>query len=72
MTWATRNVGAGRIGIAILILFLYGMAMAALVVSAIPEGNRDAFALLLGGLNTALGGVVGFFFNVATRSRSAQ
>ena len=67
VTFATRNAGAGRIGIAILILFLYGMAMAALVGVSIPQSNRDAFALLLGGLNTALGGVVGYFFNISRR-----
>jgi len=67
MSWARRNMGAGRIGIAILIMFLYGMAMAALVITQLPEGNRDAFALLLGGLNTALGGVVGYFFNIGSR-----
>ncbi|OOW67106.1 hypothetical protein Xmar_07815 [Xanthomonas axonopodis pv. martyniicola] len=71
MTFATRNAGAGRIGIAILILFLYGMAMAALVGVSIPQSNRDAFALLLGGLNTALGGVVGYFFNISSRRPSS-
>ncbi|TMN18461.1 hypothetical protein [Pseudoxanthomonas sp. X-1] len=67
MSWAGRNAGAGRIGIAVLILFLYGMAMAALTGVTIPENNRDAFSLLLGGLNTALGGVVGYFFNITSR-----
>ena len=67
MTWATRNLGAGRVGIAVIILVMYGVAMTSLALNQIPEGNRDAFALLLGGLNTALGGVVGFFFNISTR-----
>lgn len=68
MTFASRNVGAARVGIATLILFMYGMAMAALIAAVIPAENRDAFALLLGGLNTALGGVVGYFFNIGRRS----
>ncbi|MXV11646.1 hypothetical protein DYQ93_11505 [Xanthomonas sp. LMG 8992] len=72
MSWARRNVGAGRIGIAVMILFLYGMAMAALVAVGIPENNRDAFSLLLGGLNTALGGVVGYFFNIAGRQHAGD
>ncbi|KRG47358.1 hypothetical protein P6166_04585 [Stenotrophomonas sp. HITSZ_GD] len=70
MSWATRNAGAGRIGIAVLILFMYGMAMAALITVAIPDSNRDAFSLLLGGLNTALGGVVGYFFNITSRRQA--
>lgn len=69
MTFATRNVGAARVGIAVMVLFLYGMAMAALAVIVLPDGNRDAFALLLGGLNNALGVVVGYWFNVS-RSRA--
>ncbi|MBB5885454.1 MULTISPECIES: hypothetical protein [unclassified Xanthomonas] len=55
-----------------MILFLYGMAMAALVAVGIPENNRDAFSLLLGGLNTALGGVVGYFFNIAGRQHAGD
>jgi len=65
MTWAARNAGAGRLGVAIMVLFLYGMSLAALAGLAIPEGNRDAFSLLLGGLSNALGVVVGYFFNVS-------
>lgn len=64
MTWATRNAGAGRVGIAILVMFLYGMSLAALAWIAIPAGNSDAFSLMLGGLSNALGVVVGYFFNV--------
>ena len=65
MTWATRNAGVSRAGVAILVLFMYGMSMAALAGLSIPDGNRDSFALLLGGLNNALGVVVGYFFNVS-------
>ncbi len=69
MSWASRNIGAARVGIAVMVLFLYGMAMAALATTLIPDGNRDAFSLLLGGLNNALGVVVGYWFNVS-RSRT--
>lgn len=71
MTWATRNAGSARIGIAILVLFLYGMAMAVLAAVAIPDQNRDAFGMLAGGLNTAVGGVVGYFFTTARRGPGA-
>ena len=40
MTFATRNVGAARVGIAVLVLFLVGMAMAALIAVAIPPGEQ--------------------------------
>lgn len=63
MSWGTRNVGAARTGIAVLVLTMYGLSMASLAALAIPEGNRDSFALLLGGLNNALGVVVGYWFN---------
>ncbi len=67
MTFATRNVGAARAGIAILILFLVGMAMAAMFFSGLPEGNKDPVLMLIGGLNTALGMVCGYYFNVGGR-----
>jgi len=72
MTFATRNAGAGRIGIAIFILFLFGMAMAALMWTVVPPENKEAFVMLVGGLNTALGGIIQFFFNIATRRTNAQ
>lgn len=67
MTWATRNVGAARAGIAILVLFLYGMTMAMLAYSPLPESNKEVFVVLVGGLSTALGTVVGYFFSVQRR-----
>lgn len=67
MTWATRNVRTARIGVAVMILFLFGMAMAALLFAPVPTENKDAFVMLIGGLNTALGGVCGYFFNVSQR-----
>ncbi|HDS1139595.1 hypothetical protein [Stenotrophomonas sp. OVS01A] len=71
MTFATRNVGAARAGIAILILFLIGMGMAAMLAVAIPEGNKDAFLMLIGGLNTAMGGIIQFYFNIGRRGAGA-
>jgi len=67
MSWGTRNVRTARVGIAILILFLYGMALASFVYAVIPEANKDIVVVLVGGLNTALGMVCGYFFNVGTR-----
>lgn len=65
--WAARNVGVARVGIAVMILFLYGMAMATMGFTAIPAENKDVFIVLVGGLNTALGGIVGYFFNITNR-----
>lgn len=70
MTFATRNVGAARAGIAILILLLIGMGMAAMLAVAVPDGNKDAFLMLIGGLNTAMGGVIQFYFNIGSRRSS--
>lgn len=67
MTWATRNAGAARAGIAILVLFLYGTTMAMLAYSPLPEANKEVFVVLVGGLSTALGTVVGYFFSVQRR-----
>lgn len=70
MTFASRNVGAARAGIAIIILLLIGMGMAAMLSVAVPDGNKDAFLMLIGGLNTAMGGIIQFYFNIGSR-RSA-
>lgn len=70
MTWATRNVRTARIGVAVMILFLFGMAMAALLFAPVPESNKDAFMLLVGCLTTAIGHVCGYFFNVGARRSS--
>ena len=55
MTFATRNVGAARAGVAILILFLVGIALASMFMVVVPKDNKDAVLMLIGGLNTALG-----------------
>lgn len=67
MTFATRNAGAARAGIAILILFLIGMAMAGLFAVAIPDSNKDALLMLCGGLSTAMGGIIQYYFNIGGR-----
>lgn len=71
MTFATRNVGAARVGIAVLVLFLVGMAMAALIAVEIPSANKDSFGMLIGGLNNATGMVIGYFFGLTRRSPGA-
>ena len=67
MTWATRNVGAARAGIATMIMFLIGICMAAMFTVSIPEQNKDAFMMLFGGLNTAMGGIIQFYFTIGRR-----
>lgn len=67
MSFATRNIGAARAGIAILIIFLVGTAMAVLAAVPLPEQNKDVFIGLVGGLTTALGMVCGYYFNVGGR-----
>jgi hypothetical protein len=71
MIFATRNVGAARVGIAVLVLFLVGMAMAALVSIAILPENKDSFGVLIGGLNNATGMVIGYFFDMTRRGNGA-
>lgn len=71
MTFATRNIGAARVGIAVLVLFLVGMAMAALVSISIPEANKDSFGMLIGGLNNATGMVIGYFFGMTRKGPGA-
>ncbi len=69
MSFAARNAGAARAGIAVMVLTLYGLAMAALVAIQVPDGTRDAFSLLLGGLNNGLGMLMGYWFNIQRRSQ---
>lgn len=67
MTWATRNVGAARVGIAVMVLFLYGMSLVALAMIPIPVENKEAFAVGFGGLNAALGMVAQHYFGARSR-----
>lgn len=67
MSFATRNAGTSRTGIAIIVLVMYGTAIAIQAYVAIPAGNESGLNQLLGGLNNALGVVVGYFFNVQRR-----
>ncbi len=69
MTFAARNIGAARVGIAVMVLFMLAMAMAVLSAVVIPEQNKDSFSQLIGGLNNATGMVIGYFFGM-TRSGS--
>lgn len=71
MTFATRNICAARVGIAVLVLFLLGMAMAALIAVAIPPENKDSFGMLIGGLNNATGMVIGYFFGMTRKGPGA-
>ena len=72
MTFATRNVGAARAGVAIFILFLVGIALASMFMVVVPKDNKDAVLMLIGGLNTAMGMVCGYYFNVGTKGRAGQ
>lgn len=41
MTFATRNIGAARMGIALIVFVLYGLAVAVLINAEIPQANKD-------------------------------
>jgi hypothetical protein len=71
MTWATRNIGAARAGIAIFVLFLQGIILAALFVVEIPVTNKDIVLLVVGGLTTLSGTIGGYYFGVTTRRGSS-
>jgi hypothetical protein len=62
MTFATRNVGAARHGLAILHVFLTGITLAAMMVVHIPEGNKDILLLLVGALVGNSGIIIGWYF----------
>lgn len=71
MTWATRNIGAARAGIAIFVLFLQGIAMAALFVVEVPAGNKDMILMVIAGLSTLTGAIGGYYFGITSnRPRS--
>jgi len=63
MTFATRNIGAARIGIALIVLVLYGVAVAIMVNIEIPQANKDVLMLLLGNLGPLLGNIGSHYFN---------
>lgn len=71
MTFATRNIGAARFGIAMIILALYGAALFVSIYTPVPPENREIFAGLVGGLNLALGGVISFYLTGARRNTGA-
>lgn len=66
-----RNVGAARIGLAILYTFQLGMAMAALLYIHVPEGNKEALMLLIGALVSNSGAIVGYYFGNMTKSNGS-
>lgn len=72
MTFATRNIGAARIGLAILHVFLIGMAMAALLYVNVPEGNKEALMLLIGALVGSNGGIVSYYFGNQTKNTTSN
>lgn len=67
MTFSSRNVGAARFGIAIIILLLYGAALFVAIYTPVPPENREIFAGLVGGLNLALGGVISHYLTGPAR-----
>lgn len=70
MTFASRNIGAARFGLSLLILMLYGACLFVSIYVPVPTENREVFAGLVGGLNMALGGVVGFYLAPGRRGSS--
>lgn len=70
MTWATRNIGAARAGIAIFVLFLQGVTLAALFAISIPAENKDLILVVITGLCTLSGTIGGYYFGVSTRRGS--
>lgn len=70
MTWATRNIGAARAGIAIFVLFLQGVTLAALFAIRIPEENKDLILVVITGLCTLSGTIGGYYFGVTNRRGS--
>jgi hypothetical protein len=67
VTTARRSVGVARMGIALIVLVLYGISVAVLVNAAIPEANKDPLMLLLGNLGPAIGAVMAHYFNDSRR-----
>lgn len=67
MTFASRNVGAARAGLAILIVFMSGVMMAAMLAVEIPPANKDVLLLLVGGLVNLTGIVGGYYFGANQR-----
>lgn len=70
MTFATRNVGAARAGLAILIVFLNGIIMAAMLAVEVPTENKDILLLLVGGLTNATGVVCAYYFATDNKRRA--
>lgn len=67
MTFATRNIGAARMGIALIVFVLYGLAVAVLINAEIPQANKDVLMLLLGNLGPLLGAIGQHYFNAERR-----
>lgn len=67
MTFASRNIGAARMGIALIVLVLYGVAVAVLVNVEIPQANQNVLMLLLGNLGPLLGAIGGHYFMPSNR-----
>lgn len=68
MTFATRNIGAARAGLAILIVFINGAIMAAMLAVQVPEANKDILLLLVGSFANATGIVCGHYFTAARKA----
>lgn len=66
---SVRNAGAARAGLAILVLFLNGVIMAAMLWVEIPVANKDVLLLLVGGLTSATGTVCGHYFGADSPRR---
>lgn len=67
--YSVRNAGAARAGVAILVLFLNGIIMGAMLWVEIPVPNKDVLLLLVGGLTNATGIVCGYYFGADNKRR---
>lgn len=70
MTFATRNIGTARIGLAVLHVFLIGITMAAMLTVTVPDGNKDILLLLVGALVGNTGGIISYYFGNTIKPRT--
>ncbi|CAG2087987.1 ABC-type multidrug transport system permease subunit [Xanthomonas arboricola] len=70
MTFISRNMGTARLGIALIVFLLYGLAIAVLVNSEIPAGNKDVLMLLLGNLGPLMGAIGGYYYRAQREAGS--
>ncbi len=70
MTFITQNMGTARLGIALIVFLLYGLAIAVLVNSEIPAGKKDVLMLLLGNLGPLMGAIGSYYYRAQREAGS--